>query len=102
MSKEPRVEWVGALDMAEVAEAVKTTSDLVMAVHSGGIVMYTPEGTEEIWVARLDRDADNILVAGPGRFWITFAQFEKEMQEGLDAKFRQMEADGELPPRLDE
>lgn len=97
---EHEVEWVNSYDMREVAEAVKTTSDLIMAVHSSGIVLYTPEGTEEIWRAFISRDADDIVVAGPGTFVATFAEFHADMTKGLDAKFRQMEADGELPPRL--
>lgn len=96
---DPRVEWVNSIQLVEVAEAVKTTTELVMAVHSDGLVLYTPEDTEEIWFARLDRDADGILVAGPGQFMATFDDFHARMSEGIEAKLKEMEDRGELPPR---
>ena len=97
--EEQRVEWVNSIQLHEVAEAVKTTTELVMAVHSSGIVLYTPEGTEEIWRCLISRDADGIAVAGPGTFLATFDQFQEEMKSKLDERFREMEERGELPPR---
>lgn len=70
--------------MAEVAEAVGTSTDLVMAVHSDGICLYTPEGTEDIYRCQLDHDVDGILVAGPGTFVATFAEFQAEIQTFMD------------------
>jgi hypothetical protein len=84
MSTEPKVEWVNRFAMREVAEAVGTTTELVMAVHSDGICLYTPEGTEEIWRCQISRDADGIAVAGPGEKFSTFDEFHAEMRRRLE------------------
>lgn len=70
--------------MTEVAEAVHTTTDLVMAVANDGVCLYTPEGTEEIWRCQIGRDGDGIVVAGPGKFVATFDEFQAEIEKFME------------------
>lgn len=85
-----RVEWVGRVEMAEVAEALGVQSDEVMAVHSDGIVLWTTEtfslGDEAtIWRAQLGRDADGLIVVGPKESLGTMGLFREKMRELMDA-----------------
>lgn len=63
-----RVEWKGRAEFAEVAEALQTTTELVMAVRRNKrgefLVLYTPDYPDDntVWTARLSRDADDLLV----------------------------------------
>lgn len=83
MQPPDRVEWVSGVDMHEVAEALGVDTVDVMAVHSDGMALFTTETlTAEdppIWRARLARDADGIVVAGPREFVCSTEQFKREM-----------------------
>jgi hypothetical protein len=64
-----RVEWHDRMEFAEVAEALDTTTDRIMAVNwigTNATVFYTPGDPNEmppkIWMAILVRDPDNVLI----------------------------------------
>ena len=61
-----RVEWVNATELAEFAEVVGTTTDLVMSVREDDgtyAVLYTPDWPENrmVWGAVMRRDEDDVL-----------------------------------------
>jgi hypothetical protein len=69
---EANMHWKKAVDFAEIAEALKVeTVDIMAAMISpdGSILaMFTPvpaDDDPEIYSSKLERDADDILVAGP-------------------------------------
>jgi len=89
MNDQPRVEWVGRVDVAEVAEALGVASDMVMAVHSDGVVLWTDAvgDDDDIWAATLGRDADGIIVVGPRRSTGTLAEFKARMDAAMHDRF---------------
>jgi hypothetical protein len=91
-----RVQWVDKrTQFAEMAEALATTTDLILAVHSGGHVLWTPEGTEEIWSGTWGRDPDSgILSVWNRRFVATFADFQEEIGKQLRERLGEPRQEG--------
>lgn len=68
----PDVQWKKAPDFAEYAEALGIRTTQIMAAQFGAdraVVVYTPETEEDdldpgtpLYIARLERNADRILV----------------------------------------
>lgn len=90
-----QTEWVGRTEMAEVAEALNVPTDMIMAVSSDGTVLFTyPHEMDDdgiIWVARLGRDADGVVVASPPQPTGTLGEFKAKM----DAHMREALGDPE-------
>lgn len=68
----PQVEWKNAHEMAEFAEVLGITTEMIMAVNMTSdqtqkqleyLVLYTPDwpGDETIWSVFMRRDGDGIL-----------------------------------------
>lgn len=55
-------EWADRTAFAEVAEALGVRTDMVLAVSSDGIAIFTPEGEDEFSIAELGRDGDGVPV----------------------------------------
>jgi hypothetical protein len=91
MSETPDVRWTGRTNpiLVEVAEAVATTTDLIMATYAQGrtrVALYTLDGNDpDLMVAYLERDDDGILrvlktVKQPGAMERMRAEIEERLR----------------------
>jgi len=89
MTNEMRVEWVGRADMAEVAEAIGVPTDLIMAVHSTGAVIWS-DGVDDdsnMWWAVIGRDADGLIVVGPRRITGSVGELNRRLADAMRDRF---------------
>ena len=93
MAARTRTEWTDRTAFAEIAEALNVPTDMIMAVHSDGIVLWTDNADvdeEPIWYARVGRGADGVMVVGPRTSTGTIGDFKARM----DAAMRDVFPDG--------
>lgn len=82
-----KTEWHNAPDFAEVAEALNVNTIDVMAMLPDQIVLYTPHPNDDdpqIFKAKLGRDTEGILRAGPGQFVANSSEWEAKLRDLLD------------------
>jgi hypothetical protein len=92
-----KTEWKSGPDFAEMAEALRIRTTQIMAAYFNGegrlTVIYTPELEEDdldpgtpLYVARLERDADRILmlVGEPILTEFDWADLEAEIERRLN------------------
>lgn len=88
---EIRTEWVGRTEVAEVAEALGVPSDMIMAVSSEGVVLWTypheMDDDGQIWSATLGRDADGIIVVGPKMATGTLGELHTRIDAAMRERF---------------
>lgn len=84
MSDEVHTEWHNSPDFAEAAEALGINTIDVMAMLPDEIVLFTPYPREDdprIFKARLGRDADGILRAGPWHYVTRTSEFQDRIED---------------------
>ncbi len=85
-----RTEWTDRTAFAEIAEALGVPTDMIMAVHSDGVVLWTDnadDDDEPIWFARVGRDADGVMVVGPRQSTGTIGEFKSRMDAAMRETF---------------
>jgi hypothetical protein len=89
MTSETKFEWRGRMDFAEVAEALGVPSDMVMAVQSTGVAIWT-EGVADddpMWWARIGRDSDDVIVVGPRIIFGTVGELNDRLADAMREAF---------------
>lgn len=94
MTEKFNTEWHDAPDFAEVAEALGVNTVDVMAMMADEIVLFTPDPNDAdpmIYKAKLGRDADGILRAGPRSAVGLTSEFHARMKKLVDEAMKNTE-----------